>query len=70
MEIYDNLEAYEGKWQYRQMQKNISAAKKALSGEKVIPDTYMYFNGSIEASKAKCESKGKSYIIIDHHIYF
>jgi len=70
LEIYDNLDSYEGKWQYRQMMKNISAAKKALAGETVIPDEYMYFNGSIESSKEKCESKGKSYIIIDHHIYF
>lgn len=68
--IYDNLEDYEGKWQYRQMQKNITEAKKALSGVKVVPDTYMFFNGHIESSKKKCEEQGKSYIVIDHHIYF
>ena len=68
--IYDNLADYEGKWQGRQMKKNISAAKKALSGVTVIPDSYMYFNGAIDSSKAKCEAKGKSYKVIDHHIYF
>jgi spore germination cell wall hydrolase CwlJ-like protein len=68
--IYDNLEDYEGKWQYRQMQKNITEAKKALSGVKVVPDSYMFFNGHIESSKKKCEEQGKSYIVIDHHIYF
>lgn len=70
MEIYDNLADYEGNWKYRQMQNCISSAKKAFCGEIVIPDSYMYFNGSIESSKAKCEEKGRSYIIIDHHIYF
>ena len=68
--IYDNLDDYEGEWQYRQMQKNIIEAKKALSGVKVVPDSYMFFNGHIESSKKKCEKEGKSYIVIDHHIYF
>ena len=69
-EIYDNMDSYKGDWKYKQMENSISSAKKALDGEKVIPDTYMYFNGSIEASKEKCEKKGKSYIVIDGHIYF
>jgi len=68
--IYDNLSDYEGKWQYTQMMNSINAAKKAFEGIKVIPDSYMYFNGSIEKSKDKCESQGRSYIIIDNHIYF
>ena len=70
MDLYDHIEDYKGTWQYDQMQNSIAAAKKAFSGEKVIPDSFMYFNGSIESSKAKCEAKGKDYIIIDHHIYF
>ena len=70
MEIYDNLEDYKGTWRYDQMKNCISSAKKAFCGEKAIPDSYMYFNGSIESSKKKCESKGRSYMIIDHHIYF
>ena len=70
MDLYDHIEDYKGSWQYDQMQNSIAAAKKAFSGEKVIPDSFMYFNGSIESSKAKCEAKGKDYIIIDHHIYF
>ena len=70
MDLYDHIEDYKGTWQYDQMQNSIAAAKKAFSGEKVIPDSFMYFNGSIESSKAKCEAKGKEYIIIDHHIYF
>lgn len=70
MDLYDYIEDYKGTWQYDQMQNSIAAAKKAFSGEKVIPDSFMYFNGSIESSKAKCEAKGKDYIIIDHHIYF
>lgn len=70
MDLYDHIEDYKGTWQYDQMQNSIAAAKKAFSGEKVIPDSFMYFNGSIESSKAKCEAKGKDYIMIDHHIYF
>ena len=70
MELYDNLSDYKDKWQYKQMKNCISSAKKALNGEKAIPDSFMYFNGSIESSKEKCESKGKDYIVIDHHIYF
>lgn len=68
--IYDNLDDYEGKWQYRQMTKNITEAKKALSGVKVVPDSYMFFNSHIDSQKKKCEEEGKSYIVIDHHIYF
>ncbi|MBO4510835.1 MAG: cell wall hydrolase [Lachnospiraceae bacterium] len=70
MDIYDHLEDYKGNWKYDQMQNCITAAKKAFSGEKAIPDTFMYFNGSIESSKKKCEEKGRNYLIIDHHIYF
>ena len=70
MAIYDNLEDYKGTWRYDQMKNCIDSAKKAFCGEKAIPDSYMYFNGSIESSKNKCESKGRSYMIIDHHIYF
>ena len=70
MELYDNLSDYKGEWQYKQMKNCISSAKKALNGEKAIPDSFMYFNGSIESSKEKCESKRKDYIVIDHHIYF
>ena len=70
MEIYDNMASYKGTWKYKQMENSISSAKKALDGEKAIPDTYMYFNGSIESSQKKCEEKGRSYMIIDGHIYF
>ena len=70
MEIYDNLEDYKGNWKYDQMKNCISSAKKAFSGEKSIPDSFMYFNGSIESSKEKCEEGGRDYIIYDHHIYF
>lgn len=70
MDIYDHLEDYKGNWKYDQMKNAIDSAKKAFSGEKAIPDTFMYFNGSIESSKAKCEAKGKDYMVIDHHIYF
>lgn len=70
MEIYDNLEDYKGDWKYDQMINCISSAKKAFSGEKSVPDNFMYFNGSIESSKEKCEENGRDYIIYDHHIYF
>lgn len=70
MAIYDHLEDYEGKWQYRQMMDSISSAKKAFCGEKTVPDSFMFFNSHITSSKEKCESKGKSYKIIDSHIYF
>ena len=70
MEIYDNMESYKGNWKYTQMENSISSAKKALDGEMAIPETYMFFNGSIESSRKKCEEKGRSYIIIDGHIYF
>ena len=70
MDIYDHLEDYEGKWQYRQMMDSISSAKKAFCGEKTIPDSFMFFNSHISSSKEKCESKGKTYKIIDSHIYF
>jgi len=70
MDIYDNLADYEGKWQYTQMINSISSAKKAFCGEKTVPDSYMFFNSHISSSKEKCEAKGKSYKIIDSHIYF
>ena len=68
--IYDDLDGSEEKWKYKQMRNCISSAKKAFAGEKAVPDSYLYFNGAIESTKAKCEKNGKSYKIIDHHIYF
>lgn len=70
LEIYDNLEDYRGTWKYDTMLKCIESAKAAFSGEKAVPDSYLYFNGNIEKSKEKCINNNKSYKIIDGHIYF
>lgn len=70
LEIYDNLESYKGNWKYDTMLKCIAAAKAVFDGEKSIPDSYLYFNGNISASKEKCKKNNKSYKIIDGHIYF
>lgn len=69
-EIYDNIEDYKDTWRYDYMTKSIQAAKDAFCGEKSIPNSYMYFNGYIDKSKEKCINSGKSYKIIESHIYF
>lgn len=71
MKLYSNMDSDEyPDWMVRCMKGAIEAAKLALAGYKTVPDDFMYFNGYIEKSKAKCESSGKRYIIMDNHIYF
>lgn len=70
LDVYDNLQDYVGNWKYDAFLNCIEAAKAAFSGEKAIPDSFMYFNGHIEASKAKCKSSGKKFKVIDKHIYY
>jgi len=70
LELFDNVDSYKGTWRYDYMKKCIKSAKAAFSGEKAVPDSYRYFNGAIESSKAKCEANGKEYKIIDGHIYY
>lgn len=69
--IYKSMDPDEWKdWQIRTMNESIEAAKAVLNGVKVIPDTYMYFNGHIDSTKAKCKEKGWKFTIIEKHIYF
>lgn len=71
--IYDNLSDYEGKWQYDTMKECIRVAKLVMQGEKVIPDTYVYFNGYVEKNVKKCHDQGKDFRVFDGihgHIYF
>lgn len=70
LELFDNVDSYKGTWRYDYMKKCIKSAKAAFSGEKAVPDSYRYFNGAIESSKAKCKASGKEYKIIDGHIYY
>lgn len=70
LSIYDNLASYEGTWRYTAMKNAKKAAKAALTGTKVVPDNYYYFNGHIQSSKTKCYEKGWEYMIISGHIYY
>lgn len=70
LQIYKNLGEYEGTWRFDYMLNCIEAAKAAFCGEKSIPDSFLYFNGYIDSSVKKCKKAGKSYLIIEGHIYF
>lgn len=70
LRIYDNLASYEGKWQYTAMKEAKKAAKAALTGTKMVPDSYFYFNGKIEKTKTKCFENGTEYMVISRHIYY
>ncbi len=68
--IYNNLDDYKGTWRYDYMVACIEVAKDAFCGEKAIPDSFLYFNGYIDSSVARCKKNGKSYVILEQHIYF
>lgn len=61
---------YDKEWQKEQMEDCIAAAKEALEGEKIIDDSYLYFNMRVTDTKAKCKKKGKSYSVIGCHIFY
>ena len=70
LEVYDHLEDYKDSWKYDAFLNSISAAKAAFCGEKAVPDNYLFFNGHIENTRTKCKQQGKSFKIIDKHIYY
>ena len=70
LEVYDHLEDYKNSWKYEAFMNSIEAAKAAFCGEKAVPDNYLYFNGHIDATRSKCRAQGKSFRIIDKHIYY
>lgn len=71
LKIYDSMDPDKFKsWEITAMEKCIAVAKEVLTGTKAVPDSYIYFNGYVTSTKAKCEAKGWSYIIIEGHIYY
>lgn len=71
LKIYDSMDPSTCKdWEIRAMENCIAVAKEVMEGAKTVPDTYLYFNGYVDKSKASCEANGWSYIIIEGHIYF
>ncbi|MCR5330246.1 MAG: cell wall hydrolase [Lachnospiraceae bacterium] len=71
MALYSGLDSakYEN-WQIRAMNSCIEAAKAALAGYKAVPDTFMYFNSHLVASREKCQNQGRPFAIIERHIYY
>ena len=59
LNIYSNLDDYKGTWRYDYMVACIEVAKAAFCGEKAIPDSFLYFNGYIDSSVARCKKNGK-----------
>ena len=52
------------------MQGCIDAAKAALEGKNVLDKDYLYFNMNITSTKNRCKNAGKSWQIIDSHIFY
>ncbi len=57
-------------WEKKQMQGCIDAAKAALEGKNVLDKDYLYFNMNITSTKNRCKNAGKSWQIIDSHIFY
>lgn len=70
LDVYENPGKYSGSWKASTMEECKRAAKEALSGKKAIPNTYYYFNSNVEGTRAKCKSEGRSYTVINSHIYY
>ncbi len=69
--LYKSMDPSEFReWEIEYMEDSIQAAKQVLRGKKVIPDDFLYFNGSVTRTKEKCEAAGSTYRIIGGHIYF
>ncbi len=70
LDIYKHLGDYADTWHFAAMTNSIRCAKEVLAGKHVVPDTFMYFNSSVESTKAKCKANGRYYIVIDGQIYY
>ncbi len=71
LKLYKSMNPDEFKeWEIEYMNNCIEAAKQVLRGKKTIPDNFLYFNGYVSKTRAKCEAAGSSYRIMGEHIYF
>ena len=59
-------------WQEKGMTECIEVAKDVMCGKKTVPDTFVFCRGGkyIETDKASCIATGRSYRIIESHIYY